>query len=78
LLQCKCVEPFKQTQILNSNLIRQPISNNPITIGIYHGTPSTLITHIKKLQEIGNQTKEDSKYDNVPIQYLNPQNIKNP
>ena len=73
LINCVYMEEFNQ-----NNFIRKPMSNKNIVIGITHDTPTELITHIQNLQEIGNQTKEDATYDNVPIQYLNPNNIKNP
>lgn len=70
LVSCKCTEGFK------TDFKRKPVSKNKIQLGMFKNTPEPLKKIIIELQKLGGQLSEDTRYDKVATNYLDPKNIK--
>ena len=67
LFSCGCNENFSQ--------FKKKSQKGTVQLGVEKGTPGSLQKIIKDLQKIGMQADEDTKYDTVADDYLNPANI---
>ena len=69
MFSCRCSEAFK-------SFVRKPVSKKKVQLGIVKDTPGPLKELITQLQKLGGQLQQDTKYDKVATNYLDPKKIK--